>query len=162
MKTMIRKEWGSPKGNVQEFTPQEFVAQCEVKPDFPTGMTGDHFYVDGLDSANNNCTAHTPDNISGATEHINGLKSLAHIPSGHDMAWLDQYYHNTWHVHQAYYDLTGQQSSEHRPYSDSFPFKPVVVLHLKNGSTEWYYLADGHVGSSDPWSYIPDSIKNHS
>lgn len=55
---MIRKEWGSPKGNVQEFTLQEFVAQCVVKPDFPTGMTGDHFYVDGLDSANNNCTAH--------------------------------------------------------------------------------------------------------
>ncbi len=28
METTMRKEWGSPKGNVQMFTPQEFVAAC--------------------------------------------------------------------------------------------------------------------------------------
>ena len=30
METMIRKEWGSPKGNVQVFTPQEYAAQCSI------------------------------------------------------------------------------------------------------------------------------------
>ena len=162
METMIRKEWGSPFGKFQEFRPQEYVAACSVTPDFPVGRTGDHFYVDGLYAGNGTCNAHTPDGESGANEHINGMKSLANVPGHHDMQWLEDNYKSTWHVHQGYYDLTGQQNSEHVAYSDSYPFAPVVVLHLDNPSIQWYYLADGHVKTNDPWDYIPDSVKNHS
>lgn len=160
---MEKKIYSRPYAAEECFTPNQYVAACPVTPDFPVGRTGDHFYVDGLDNGGkDNCTRHTPDGMSGANEHISGMKSLAQVPGHHDMQWLENNYKNTWHVHQGYYDLTGQQNSEHVPYSDSWPFAPVVVLHLENPSNEWYYLAEGHVKTSNPWDYIPGSIKNQS
>ena len=60
METMIRKEWNSPKGNVQEFPPQEFVATCEVPiGTLPAGY-GKTFCLDGWDNDASTC-GHTAD-----------------------------------------------------------------------------------------------------
>lgn len=46
METIVRKEWGSPLGKFQEFTPQEFVAACIPVEELGAGFHFD-FYTRG-------------------------------------------------------------------------------------------------------------------
>lgn len=159
METIVRKEWGSPFGKFQEFTPQEYVAGCTVEPVMPGHMDKDHFYIDGLDTANHS-HSHTPDGkCAASTEHTSRLKTFDQYSGG--LAKFLQDYKGA-HVDQGYYDLTTSNACNTQSYTNGTYFAPVVIVHGGPTSSQFYFLASGYVDSDDPWAYITESQKNHS
>lgn len=162
METIVRKEWGSPLGKFQEFIPQEFVAACAVEPVIPTGYDKDHFYIDGLDTANHS-HSHPKDGICAAsTEHTSRLKTFDELQGSMAGTGLEGFLKNykNAHIDQAYYDLTASNACNEQSYTNGAFFAPVVIVHGGPTSNQFYFLANGYVTSDDPWAYIPEPVKN--
>lgn len=133
MKTLIRKEWGSPKGNVQVFTPQEFVAQCEmIKPVSNYGTT---VYIDVVSGTMDISYTLGPDGIcQGASEESfyngHGPTNTTSILNGH---WVE----NT-SIYKARASVTGNAS-----YSDTSQFilvkSPVSVYISTKGNLAYVF-----------------------
>lgn len=66
------------------------------------------------------------------------------------------------HVHQCYYELTESNQNIGHYYSEANRFKPVILIYANTHSTQFFFLAEGTIDSSDPWDYIEPGVKNQS
>ncbi|MBR6988566.1 MAG: hypothetical protein IKH95_01905 [Bacteroidaceae bacterium] len=156
---MEKKIYSRPNAAEECFTPNQYVASCTVEPVIPTGMDKDHFYIDGLDTAEHS-HSHTPDGkCAASTEHTSRLKEFSDYNGGLEKFLKD------WkqaHVDQGFYDLTTSNACNGQNYTNTSYFSPVVIIHGGPTSSQFYFLANGYVNSDDPWDYITQSQKNHS
>ena len=156
---MEKKNYSRPLLRAERFEPQNYVAACAVEPVIPTGYDKDHFYIDGLDTANHS-HSHTPDGrCAASTEHTSRLKTFDEYSGGLAKFLRD------WkgaHVDQAYYDLTASNACNGQSYTNGSYFAPVVIIHGGPTSSQFYFLASGYVNSDDPWAYVTESQKNQS
>ena len=134
MKTLIRKEWGSPKGNVQEFTPQEFVAACEMIK--PVDNYGNNIWIDvitGNDQAVYQPGADGRCQGASAEQFYNG-----HAPTYVKANFKGQWIENTTMYHSLVTSVTGGAS-----YSDTSQFSviasPVSVYITPNGNLAYIF-----------------------
>lgn len=161
---MEKKLYSRPLLRAERFEPQNYVAACAVEPVIPTGYDKDHFYIDGLDTANHS-HSHTPDGRCAASnEHTSRLRTLDELPGSMAGTGLEGFLKNykNAHIDQGFYDLTTSNACNGQSYTNGTYFAPVVILHGGPTSSQFYFLASGYVHSDDPWAYVTESQKNQS
>ncbi len=156
---MEKKLYSRPLLRAERFEPQNYVAACTVEPVIPTGYDRNHFYIDGLDTANHS-HSHTPDGrCAASTEHTSRLKTFDEYSGG--LAKFLQDWKGA-HVDQGFYDLTASNACNGQSYTNGSYFAPVVIIHGGPTSSQFYFLASGYKDSDDPWAYVTESQKNQS
>ena len=156
---MEKKLYSRPLLRAERFEPQNYVAACAVEPVIPTGYDRNHFYIDGLDTANHS-HSHTPDGrCAASTEHTSRLKTFDEYSGG--LAKFLQDWKGA-HVDQGFYDLTASNACNGQSYTNGSYFAPVVIIHGGPTSSQFYFLASGYKDSDDPWAYVTESQKNQS
>lgn len=159
METM-RKEWGSPMGKVQMFTPQEYVAACGIF--VPVGNYGNNVWIDVVNGSGYYYTYGPDGTIDEATmESFNNGFAPAGLKSS---AWIDS--HGHWYEHMTIYKKnTSSSIPSGAQYSNTNYMTPVltnVAVYIgKKGVISMVYAENSGLKPDDP-NLVPTADKTFS
>ena len=145
METM-RKEWGSPMGNVQRFAPQEYVADC-----------GD-LIIDAVPSSTNRAYTRIDFNGNGICDITYTGGTLTYTERGWDHFGADAGHKipknrieivgvNVYKIHVSASNITPGDEDGHSFNNGDYDFVAAQLVRDKNYPNKYYFLNDDYSGA---------------
>lgn len=154
----MRKEWGSPKSNVQVFTPQEFVANCE-KATNVSNISGheDYLRID-IDGNGHYGTQAVADPEFGGNAFSASPSSFTIGENGYELVNINVY---------RFIGTQGYAYESNMNYLDTNNFRLIatqVIRHWWSGKYHYYLYKPASSATGADSSYFPTITEgvNHS